>query len=343
MLKREPNFENMLKVLRREVPDRPVLYEFAMNGDIYERLTGRALPKNADIYETQKWMIDAFAAGGYDYAPIPASGFHFLPDDFEGHTKGASRSLNEKFVFTDSESYEGFKWNEPKDYEDDRVERAAKMLPDGMKLKVKGPGGVMENLIDLIGFDNLCYMLYDEPELVEEVSEQIGKRLYQYYEPIVQNDAVGFLCMNDDWGFNTQTFLAPKDLRKYVFPWNKKIVDLAHKYNKPIMLHSCGYFTEVIDDICDDMKFDARHSYEDNIMPVEEAYEKYHDRIAILGGIDVNFICRETPENIYRRSREMLERTADRGGYALGSGNSIPAYIPVDGYMAMVKAAWDFK
>ena len=64
MLKREPNFENMLKVLRREVPDRPVLYEFAMNGDIYERLTGRSLPKNADIYETQKWIIDAFAAGG---------------------------------------------------------------------------------------------------------------------------------------------------------------------------------------------------------------------------------------------------------------------------------------
>ena len=63
----------------------------------------------------------------------------------------------------------------------------------------------------------------------------------------------------------------------------------------------------------------------------------------LFDGLDVNFICRETPENIYRRSREMLERTADRGGYALGSGNSIPAYIPVDGYMAMVKAAWDFK
>ena len=78
-------------------------------------------------------------------------------------------------------------------------------------------------------------------------------------------------------------------------------------------------------------------------MPVEEAYEKYHDRIAILGGIDVNFICQETPEVIYRRSREMLERTADRGGYALGSGNCIPAYVPFDNYMAMVRAGWEFK
>jgi uroporphyrinogen decarboxylase len=26
-------------------------------------------------------------------------------------------------------------------------------------------------------------------------------------------------------------------------------------------------------------------------------------------------------------------------GYALGSGNSIPDYVPVDGYLAMIEAA----
>ena len=90
------------------------------------------------------------------------------------------------------------------------------------------------------------------------------------------------------------------------------------------------------------MKYDARHSYEDNIMPVEEAYEKYNGRIAILGGIDLNFLCTQTPENIYRRSRGMLERSAERGGYALGSGNSIPAYVPYENYIAMIRAAWEF-
>ena len=29
-----------------------------------------------------------------------------------------------------------------------------------------------------------------------------------------------------------------------------------------------------MDDIIDDMKYDAKHSYEDKIMPVEEAYAK---------------------------------------------------------------------
>jgi len=38
----------------------------------------------------------------------------------------------------------------------------------------------------------------------------------------------------------------------------------------------------------------------------------------------------------------MLERTASRGGYALGTGNSVPEYIPYENYIAMVRAAWEF-
>jgi len=30
---------------------------------------------------------------------------------------------------------------------------------------------------------------------------------------------------------------------------------------------------------------------------------------------------------------------AAANGYALGSGNSIPDYVPVDGYLAMIEAA----
>lgn len=45
------------------------------------------------------------------------------------------------------------------------------------------------------------------------------------------------------------------------------------------------------------------------------------------------------PEEIYRRSKAMLERTEGRGGYALGSGNSIPEYVPQENYLAMISAA----
>jgi uroporphyrinogen decarboxylase len=109
------------------------------------------------------------------------------------------------------------------------------------------------------------------------------------------------------------------------------------------ILHSCGHFSRIIEDVIQDMQFDGRHSYEDGIMPVEEAYELYHQRIAILGGIDVDFVCRASPEQVYRRSRSMLERAAGRGGYALGTGNSVPDYVPDSGYFAMLRAALDMR
>ena len=42
------------------------------------------------------------------------------------------------------------------------------------------------------------------------------------------------------------------------------------------------------------MGIDARHSYEDKILPVEEAYKEYAGRLAVMGGIDVDFLCRKT-------------------------------------------------
>ena len=66
----------------------------------------------------------------------------------------------------------------------------------------------------------------------------------------------------------------------------------------------------------------------------------YGERIGLLGGIDVDLLCRKRPEEVFdivfeRGSK--YRRLAK--GYALGSGNSIPDYVPVEGYLAMVRAA----
>ena len=46
---RPPDFEQFLKVLRNEVPERPVLYELYLNGELYERLAGRPAPVVPDV------------------------------------------------------------------------------------------------------------------------------------------------------------------------------------------------------------------------------------------------------------------------------------------------------
>jgi uroporphyrinogen decarboxylase len=339
---RKPDIENLYKVLRCEKPSRPTLFELFMNGPLYERLAGRSVSKSGDPeLEHLKLVVDAYAAAGYDYATGGGGrGFGFYSERKHGGKN--TISLNDGFMITDEASFEAYKWPDPEACDYSILEKIRPFLPEGMKLMVMGPNGVLENVITLTGYDNLCLMLYDNPELVQAVFDKVGERLLKYYELCLQHDTVGLLMSNDDWGFKTQTFFSLADMRKYVFPWHKKYAELAHKYKVPALLHSCGYFGEAMEDVIEYLHFDGKHSYEDAIFPVEDSYEKWHGRIAILGGIDVNWIINHSEEDIITRCRAMLKRSEAYGGYALGTGNSVPEYIPQDHFIALLKAALEY-
>ena len=74
-------------------------------------------------------------------------------------------------------------------------------------------------------------------------------------------------------------------------------------------------------------------------VPISSSAERWGRRIAVLGGIDLDFVCRSTPAQITVRCQAMLDRAAARGGYALGTGNSVPDYVPHENYLAMIAAA----
>lgn len=333
---RQPDFNNLLAVLERRVPARPTLFEFFLNERLHDRLTGVSGADLRDPLAVNLHKMTAFHNAGYDYYDVLLPGFDFPAAP---HASARTISQNQDAVIHDRRSFEQYAWMDPDGADWGLLDRLAVHLPAGMKLIVYGPSGVLENAINLVGYEALCILIADDPGLALEVFGEVGARLERYYQIAAAHPAVGACISNDDWGFKTQTLFSPAGMRKYVFPWHRRISAAIHAAGKPAILHSCGHFTRILDDIVDDLHYDARHSYEDAILPVEEAYERYHARIAILGGIDLDFVCRAAPQEVYRRSRAMLERAAARGGYALGTGNSVPDYVPDEGYFAMVRAA----
>ena len=329
---REPNFDNLLKVLKRETPSRPTLFEFFLNDSLYTELSGMKPGEGDKGFER---LIKAFKAAGYDYATVNpwASGFP------KKHVESAkSISINDGVVITDRKSFEAYPWPDVDSVNYSDLDNAKAYLPSGMKLIVCGPGGVLENVIRLLGYDNLCFMLADDPALVREIFDNVGSRLLRHYERASKYETVGALISNDDWGFRTQPMISPDSMRELVVPWHKRIVGAIHAAGKPAILHSCGKIGSLMDDVIDVIGFDAKHSYEDIIEPVEDAYERLHSRIAVFGGIDLDFLCRQSPESVRARALKLIERTSCRG-YALGSGNSIPEYVPRNNYFAMTSAA----
>lgn len=99
--------------------------------------------------------------------------------------------------------------------------------------------------------------------------------------------------------------------------------------------HCCGNILNVIDDFINDVKIDAFHSFQDEIIPVWEFKKIYGDKIAVLGGVDVDKLSKYDEEKLRKYVREILDRCMPYR-YALGSGNSIANYIPVENYLIMI-------
>lgn len=318
-----PDFEQLLKVLHREKPDRPVLFEFYLNQRLYDRFGNS--------------QEDTFFALGYDYAALRVHDLAALPSNKGKRLKSISQN---NVMFENRTDFENFSWQDPNpNVYKEQIESLKGKLPGGGKFIASLPQSVLGGLVCAFGYENLCMLCYDDPELVTDAAEAIGRRLVMHVDIISSFDSVGAMLLNDDWGFSTQTRLAPDQMRKYIIPWYKKMAEAVHSYGKPAILHSCGNMWPLIDDICDVCKIEGKHSYEDKILPVEDAYKKYGSRIAIMGGIDIDFLCVKTPSEIKLRANKLLELTEAKGGYALGSGNSIPEYIPDENYLAMISAA----
>ncbi len=335
---RTPDFGNLLAVLQRKRPDRPTLFEFFLNDRLYRRLTAGAAMDESDPLTPSRRAMHAFAAAGYDHVTLRIPGFAFPR---RRHESAASRSMNDTGLIHDRPSFNAYAWPDPDAADLESLRTLGAELPGRMKLIVYSPDGLLENAMAIVGYETLCYMLADEPALAADVFDAIGSRLLRYYERAVSLPGVGAIVGNDDWGFASGTMIAPDDLRRYVFPWHRRIVAAAHAAGRPAILHSCGQLQDVMDEVIDDLRYDAKHSYEDKITPVEQAYQRWGDRIAILGGVDVDYVCRADPAQITARARALLTTTRTGGGYALGTGNSVPEYVPDDRYFAMTVAAFE--
>ena len=96
-------------------------------------------------------------------------------------------------------------------------------------------------------------------------------------------------------------------------------------------------------DLIEEVRIDAKHSFEDVIVPVEEFKRRWGARVAVLGGVDVDLLSRGTEGDVRRRTAQILEACAPGGGYACGSGNSITNYMPTENYVAMIETIHRFN
>lgn len=241
-------------------------------------------------------------------------------------------------LIKDWQDFEDFPWKKIEDMLNsygDHLEFLGNNLPDGMKIAVVG--SVLEQVMEwLMGYEGVAYGSYDKPDLVGAVFEKVGKLVNDLYLIAAPMDCVGVIWHGDDIGFKTATMLSPELLRKWVFPWFKKYADIAHRYDKPVWMHACGYKSEVMQDFIEDIGFDAIHSFEDGCCPVIEYKKEYGDRIGLIGGLDCDKMTRLEGDDFRKYVNKILDACMPGGRFALGSGNSVTNFMPVENFLIML-------
>ena len=345
-MKFEPDYRHILEVLNNRRPARLPLYEHHIDAPFISKVLGETISsqglKNHELEEYYRKVIGFWKDMTYDAFDFEAAICDILP----GH--GAIMGGMAGPIQTRAD-FDNYPWEDiPKIFREiytPHFEAIRKTLPPGMKAYGGCGYGIFEASQDLVGYEYLCVMQCMDPELFADIFRKIGDLWQILWSWVIENhsDIFVFFRMGDDLGHKTSTMLEPDIIRQHIFPQYKKVIDLIHRSGKKFLLHSCGNIFPLMEDIIS-LGIDGKHSNEDQIAPFPKWIEKYSDRIGLFGGFDLNLLVLEKPETVFQTVLEqgtLFRETAK--GYGLGSGNSIPEYIPVDGFMAMIEAVKEIR
>lgn len=344
-----PDWEALVRCIeRRGTPERVHHIELFLDGEVQAAICERygvldGLGPGAPFADLERQVaLQRFL--GYDYVrcgledmDVPLKGA--LVEDTALLRREGGRSYMEEHAgpITTWAEFEAYPWPDPELASTRSLEWYEANLPDDMC--IIGSGGFAhfaEYLCWLMGYETLCFSLYDQRDLVAAIAERLTDMFRKGIECMLEFERVKIIWGSDDMGFRSGTLISPADMREFVLPGHTLMARMAHEAGRPYLLHSCGNLSTIMSDLIEGVGIDAKHSFEDTIEDVVSAKAQYGDRIALLGGIDVDFLCRATEEDVRQRVRHTLDECMPGGGYCLGSGNSVANYIPLDNYLAML-------
>ncbi|NLE76886.1 MAG: hypothetical protein GX605_09060 [Chloroflexi bacterium] len=348
-----PDWEQFRRVVQGQAEPRRVhLMEMGIDVEVMQAISQQALgrawaPLTDDTVEAYCLQVmDLYHRLGYDFVNAPRiirghpTERWAAAADTATYSRGQRRWVTQQGgLITSWEEFEAFPWGQVR-LETDHLEFMARRLPDGMKLVVTGLSLFEWTMERLLGPERLFYLLYDQPDLVRAVFDRWGAKVYECYQATVGMEGVGAILHPDDLGHKTSTTISLKHLQELVFPWHKKYAALAHAHSKLFWHHCCGsLYPHAIEVMMDDVGIDGLHSFQDVILPAAEFKARYGQRVAALGGVDMDKLVRLDEASLRAYVREILAACMPGGRFALGSGNTIANYVPLGSYFAMLDEA----
>lgn len=183
---------------------------------------------------------------------------------------------------------------------------------------------------DLRGINRLMLDFYDDPDFVRDLLDFVLEMEVAFARAQVEAgvDLVGI-------GDAAASLVGPQIYEKFVWPYEKRMIDRLHALGTRVRLHICGNISRILEPIgrlgCEMVDLDY-------MVSVAEARQAMGPQQVLLGNLDPVRALRDgTPESVRSAVAECHRQAGPR--YIVGAGCEVPRDTPAENVRAMTEYA----
>ena len=191
------------------------------------------------------------------------------------------------------------------------------------------------------GMDKMLIDLVLNKKYAETLINSIGGFMLEFCKKNLESIGkyIDLYGIWDDFAMQDNLMIHPDIWRKFYKPWDKKMIEVAKKYNLFVCFHVCGNCTDILPDliemgvdILDPVQVSAKN------MEIDRLKKLFGKDICFHGGIDVQkFLPFATPCEIHEEVKRIKELFGNKGGIILGPSHYITADTPIENILAIYK------
>jgi uroporphyrinogen-III decarboxylase len=184
--------------------------------------------------------------------------------------------------------------------------------------QIYGQPGCWQDAVELAGLEPMIMATVDDPAWVREF---LGILRDLKMRSIASMQGARFDLIELGGGSASSTVISPRIFEEFVAPFDRELIDEAHRAGQKVVYHTCGGMMPLLEQIAD-MGPDAMETFTPPALggdaDLREARRRIGDRVCMIGGFDQHTHFRGcTPAETRQAVRRCFDDAGPDGGYIL--------------------------
>jgi uroporphyrinogen decarboxylase len=188
---------------------------------------------------------------------------------------------------------------------------------------------------NLMGFEKLMEAFVAEPELVRGLVSLSVKVNLELAREAAQRGA-DFVFTGDDYAATEKPFISPRMFREFLYPDLKRVMGGFKALGLFVIKHTDGNIRPILDMIVDS-GIDALDPIDPlSGLDIGDMKRRLGHRLALKGNVDcAHTLTNGTEKQVVAETLDVIRKAAGGGGLILSSSNSIHSGVKPGNYLAM--------